>query len=210
MFPGYEFYKNLNVDDIYAQGHGLKESDGGLFGEYRNLYELEVPNRVLVIGSGTGLIPIIFSNIASYFGNPISIDLVDAILPNVGYGGPHDAGGWIYPDSVLNRKYPKIVCHYQKSIDFFSSLQFYEETGIKIYDWIYVDGDHSLEGVSEDLLNSSKHIETKGSILLHDFNLRSVVEATSKFLDTTDWKLYKQSKIGAGLGIIKHKEATLL
>lgn len=57
-----------------------------------------------------------------------------------------------------------VTIHRMTSREWFSSY-----TGEKL-DWIYIDGDHSYEGVTEDLISSLNVVKENGLIFLDDYS----------------------------------------
>jgi hypothetical protein len=76
-----------------------------------------------------------------------------------------------YDDLYLNvceqfKDLPATI-HRMTSRDWFSSY-----TGEKL-DWIYIDGDHSYEGVMEDLVSSLDVVKQNGLIFLDDYSIHN-------------------------------------
>jgi len=61
---------------------------------------------------------------------------------------------------------PRVKCDYQMTSDKFFKLI----PSNKIYDLIYIDGDHSCSQVLKDVHNSLKHLDVNGLLVLHDVN----------------------------------------
>lgn len=71
------------------------------------------------------------------------------------------------------------------------------------YDFLYVDGDHSYEGVLRDLRNYYSHVRSGGIFAGHDYNLATIRRALEEFrsenkiripinhLDNNTWFWYK-------------------
>ena len=61
-----------------------------------------------------------------------------------------------------------------------------------MFDWIYVDADHSYEGVMKDLLSYEPKMKSNGLILGHDYWLNEnsgVIEAVRDFCAQRSWRL---------------------
>ena len=58
-----------------------------------------------------------------------------------------------------------------------------------MYDYIYIDGDHSYEGVRYDYEQSKQHLNADGIILLHDAIVRD-----SPLWDFGVWRLVNELK----------------
>ena len=71
-------------------------------------------------------------------------------------------------------------------------------TSKKLFDWIYIDGDHSYQGVKEDINLFKKLLKPKGYLVFNDYckvNIRSlgtfgVHKAVNEFLNSSEWKVY--------------------
>jgi hypothetical protein len=59
------------------------------------------------------------------------------------------------------------------------STQFFENTENNKYDIIYIDGDHSYNGVKNDLKNAFKKIKHNGYIMGHDYEMNMIKAKTS-------------------------------
>lgn len=69
-----------------------------------------------------------------------------------------------------------------------SSKQFFEQN-TKVYDWVYVDGDHSYEGCYYDLVEAWKIIRPGGILFGDDYtNKPEVKKAVDQFLDEVGYK----------------------
>lgn len=51
-----------------------------------------------------------------------------------------------------------------------TSREWFNQSGVKDLDWIYIDGDHSYEGVMEDLISSLNVVKENGLIFLDDYS----------------------------------------
>ena len=61
----------------------------------------------------------------------------------------------------------------------------------RIFDIIFVDGDHSYEGVLFDLESSYQLLKEDGYLCMHDYNLEPTKKAIDKFTLLRGIKLYK-------------------
>jgi hypothetical protein len=73
----------------------------------------------------------------------------------------------LYLDVCEQFKDLPATIHRMTSRDWFSSY-----TGEKL-DWIYIDGDHSYEGVMEDLVSSLDVVKQNGLIFLDDYSIHN-------------------------------------
>ena len=101
-----------------------------------------------------------------------SIDAVD-LFEGITTSGDVDGNNVLHYDVGLSylelldkyKDMPNIKIHKSNSITF---LQNQDDN---IYDIIYIDGDHSYEGVKKDLLNAYKKIKNGGYIMGHDYEM---------------------------------------
>jgi hypothetical protein len=172
--PYIEKYITTNDGDLvpYLWTHGATKSH---LGDGLIVYSLIQHMRAKVcvcIGSGGGFIPRIITqaridlhNQQILEGNPdynwgdIGVTyLVDACN---GVGGPTDIED---ETSFFRTKfYPRLI----KSTSVDAYYDFFVRQDIKI-DFLFIDGDHSYEGVKKDFELYSKIISDNGTIVLHD------------------------------------------
>jgi O-methyltransferase len=100
-----------------------------------------------------------------------SIDAVD-LFEGITCSGDADGNNVIHYDVGisyidLENKYKDRNVNIHKS----NSVKFLQEQNDDIYDIIYIDGDHSYEGVKNDLINSYKKIKNGGYIMGHDYEM---------------------------------------
>ena len=100
-----------------------------------------------------------------------TIDAVD-IFEGVTCSGNADGNNVIYYDVGLSYihlqdKYNDKNVKIHKS----NSIKFLQEQNDETYDIIYIDGDHSYQGVKNDLINSYKKIKNGGYIMGHDYEM---------------------------------------
>jgi hypothetical protein len=172
--PYIEKYITTNDGDLvpYLWTHGATKSH---LGDGLIVYSLIQNMRAKVcvcIGSGGGFIPRIITqaridlhNQQILEGNPdynwgdIGVTyLVDACN---GVGGPTDIED---ETSFFRTKfYPRLI----KSTSVDAYYDFFVRQDIKI-DFLFIDGDHSYEGVKKDFELYSKIISDNGTIVLHD------------------------------------------
>jgi predicted O-methyltransferase YrrM len=164
------------------------------------------PQRVLCVGSRYGYVPAVLAHACKDNGSG-KVDFVDA-----GYGWS-DKGGWT-GEGYWNTKKGK------KCFDFFGlgdhislfvmkNTQFKEKYSQIKYDYIYIDGDHSLKGVILDFKLFWPMLRKGGFISFHDIcvkeNKPEGVYGVWKF-----WSKVKKSLGGiefnftnSGLGLIQ-------
>jgi len=159
--PYIEKYITTNDGDLvpYLWTHGATKSH---LGDGLIVYSLIQNMRAKVcvcIGSGGGFIPRIITQARIDLHNQIGVTyLVDACN---GIGGPTDIGDEI--SFFRTTFYPRLI----KSTSVDAYYDFFVRQDIKI-DFLFIDGDHSYEGVKTDFELYSKIISDNGVIVLHD------------------------------------------
>jgi len=101
-----------------------------------------------------------------------SIDAVD-LFEGISCSGDVDGNNVVYYDIGMSylelvekyREMPSVKVHKSNSISF---LQNKEDN---TYDIIYIDGDHSYNGVKQDLINAFSKIKNGGYIMGHDYEM---------------------------------------
>lgn len=132
--------------------------------EIRSLLEIlenEMPKIMLEIGTATGGSLFLFSRHIEKHGTAISIDLPD---------GPGGGGypSWKIP--LYRSFFPKARCHLIRGDS--HSKEVHEKvkailSGRRL-DFLFIDGDHTYEGVKLDFDKYSKLVKKGGIIALHD------------------------------------------
>jgi len=93
--------------------------------------------------------------------------ILERYSPLVGSTNPEDFQKF-YDDLFVN------VCEEFKdlpvTIHRMTSREWFNVSGVKDLDWIYIDGDHSYEGVMEDLISSLNVVKENGLIFLDDYS----------------------------------------
>jgi len=110
------------------------------------------------------------------------IDAVD-LFDGIGCSADVDGNSMIYCD--LNENYLNLNKKYEYienvKIHKFNSIDFLKNQFDNKYDIIYIDGDHSYEGVKNDLINSFHKIKNGGYIMGHDYETNT--EKTKNIYD---------------------------
>jgi hypothetical protein len=185
----------------FSAGHGITSKSNGLLENYSDFIISNRASTNLVVGSGSGLIPMFFADAANYEGK-FNVTLLDAGMGAVGFGHPWGNFGWAYSDSDLYKFYPDIRIIYSTSR--LGMLFLFRNN--QLFDNIFIDANHSESFVLEDLENSISILRTEGVIILHDGNLKSVRNAVIKFIEKNrDFRVVSESSIGAGMIAICRK-----
>ncbi len=109
------------------------------------------------LGSGDGFVPNLLRQAQNDLNNGGRTILIDADLPELGYGKPH----WIQnPDMLL----PDIEVFLERTDQ--SVLRFKEQD--LTIDYLHIDADHSYEGCMLDFMSYKDLVSPRGIISLHD------------------------------------------
>jgi hypothetical protein len=150
----------------WSESHGFstESDDGGMTLLYIGVSRAIRAQTFLVIGSGSGFIPLLFADNSQGI-----VVLVDAMLPDPGGGSPSDAPGVFYrleeSGRVSTRENLVIVRGLSETF-----LKFCIRYGIT-FDLVFIDGDHSTEGFKSDLALVSQVVrQHQGAVICHDAN----------------------------------------
>lgn len=191
---------------LYDFGHQVDLKTGNLgygFIHYSLIVNLK-PKRVLCIGSRTGFIPAILSLAVKENGFGV-VDFVDADYDETHPKAWTGIGFW---KKVNIKKYFSFL-DIKKNLNFYlmTSEEFYKKFKYR-YQYIYIDGDHSYEGVKKDYLMFWRRLDKYGLMVFHD-----VVVKKQKDLPLFGvWRLWQEIKANkiifpfpkeSGLGIVQ-------
>lgn len=172
-----------------AFGHGVNSKTGNLgFGliHYSIVNTLR-PERILCIGSERGFIPAILALACkdNHYGH---VDFVDA---GKNTSDSHNWGGIGLWKNVHPQKYfsdfniNKYLTTYVTTSQVFA--QKYPQ---RKYEYIYIDGDHSYQGVKNDYDLYWPRLATRGFICFHDIYLKGLSHGEEFGV----WKLWQELK----------------
>jgi hypothetical protein len=188
----------------YAGGHGgdTMGIGGGII-----YYALTCVMRARVcvcLGSGGGFVPCLMRQAQRDMGlDDPETYLVDAILPEAGFGGPEVEGGWRDSAGVFSKYFPEIVtlsCLTQEA-----AHGFFTKNRIRI-DFLHVDADHSFEGVLSDFEAFLPLLNPSGFMTFHDTNADSVHRALRCIAERRpEFQCLDMPDFGAGLAILRRK-----
>jgi methyltransferase family protein len=163
------------------------------------------PRRVLAIGSRHGYIPAVIALALKFNGEGI-LDFVDANYSDAAHGfGTAYGGVGHWAGDASQRFAPfnlseNVQVHVMRSSDFFASCT-------ATYGYIYLDGNHSYEGLRYDLEQSVARAEPGAIIALHDVGVTDPAFGVGRLFDEIDDGRFGKLLIGAwpGLGIVQLK-----
>jgi hypothetical protein len=187
----------------YAQGHGA--SQGVHAGIIYYAIACAAKARVCVcLGSGGGFVPCLMRQAQRDMAlDPSVTYLVDAILPEAGFGSSEVEGGWRDADGVFSKYYSDIVALNCLTTE--AARGFFRKNRVRI-DFLHVDADHSFDGALSDFELYAPMVRESGFITFHDTStqgvrnvLKTVREKNPEFqcLDLPD--------LGAGIALLRRK-----
>lgn len=185
----------------YAGGHGASGAHIGLSLLYYAIpYGLR--SRLSVcLGSGGGMTPFLMRQAQKDLGLVgARTILVDAVMPEVGFGAPDLEGGWLHADSLLRRTHPDIAIWLMRTD---AAARVFAKWGRPI-DYLHIDADHSTEGVLADVRDYLPLISPQATITFHDTRMPSVEAAIDQVRrDLPDHALLNFPDAGQGIAILR-------
>ncbi len=185
-------FKNEVLEDytafVWADSHGVTNKSLGAAEDYIHFLTKFNPKRALVIGSGSGFIPyLILKN------SKAEVVLVDALFGEMGNGAPMEFFG------KKNDFYGKLK-NYEERVVFLEALSadFFKVASQNswYFDFIFIDGDHSIKGVTQDFRGALTVALNEAIILFHDTNMPWV-----RLIADNEFGLWKNIEKGCGTGI---------
>lgn len=213
-FCNSSFTNNTQITDLMlafqADEHGheanIKNIDLGYGWIHYGLIRQQKSKEILCIGSRHGYIPAILAQACkdNHLGH---VDFVDG-----GFGGD-DKRAWTGTGYWKTKKGQSCFDYFGlgKYITLFVtiSIDFFKKYPDKTYDYIYIDGDHSYEGVSLDYKLFWPKLKKGGYMVFHDICVKGKKPEGIYGV----WKLWKELKqkyggieinySNSGLGIIQ-------
>jgi predicted O-methyltransferase YrrM len=201
----FELMKHFQEDE-YGHEANIKTADLGYGWVHYGLIRQLRPKRVLCIGSRHGYIPGVLAQ-ACYDNNQGRVDFIDA-----GFG-LDDKQNWTGEGFWRTKKgkqtFQKIGLDNFISLHVTTTKKFAKDYPDVFYDYIYIDGDHSYQGVKFDYDTYWSKLRKGGYMVFHDV----CVKGTKPEGEYGVWKLWnkleKKNNIikitytESGLGIIQ-------
>lgn len=197
---------NYFVADEYGHQASIRRADLGYGWVHYGLIRTEKPKRILCIGSRHGFIPAVLAQ-ACKDNEKGYVDFVDP-----GYG-PKDKNHWTGVGLWKKEKGRKLFKDFGLGkwikIYVMTTEQFAGKSK-KMFDYIYIDGDHSYKGVSTDYKLLWPRLRKNGFMVFHDVNVTGT-KPEGKYGVNKLWnKITTKGSIeipfeGSGLGIIQKK-----
>lgn len=167
------------------------------------------PKKVLCIGSKYGYIPAVCATACR--DNKIGmVDFVDASLDINDYTGPgeHWGGVGFWKKCNPQRYFGKFKIEKHINLHVMTSQKFAKKFAKTEYDYIYLDGDHSYEGVKSDFNLFWPKLSKNGFLSIHDIasqNKDGNIYGTRDFWSELkkDKKIAFEFNQDPGLGVIQ-------
>ncbi len=189
------------------QGQGAKGNTGylGLGLVHYALVTALKPKRILCIGSKKGYIPIILALACKETGVG-HVDFVDA-----GYGKNdtlHHWGGVGIWKNIDPKKYFSFLDSGTRITLYVMSTHEFIKKYNHRYQYIYVDGDHSYQGVKDDFNFTWSRLDPGGVMLFHDVKPKRMLGQPTYGV----WKFWQElrtssrislTNVGTGLGMLQ-------
>jgi Methyltransferase domain len=161
---------------IFAESDGAFGDNLGAGALYYALVVMLRARVAVCIGSGGGFVPRLMRKAQE----DVKLDnayayLIDANLPDLGFGHPMQAGGWLTPENDLQTSDERLIVLGMLSAD---AAVLFGASGVQI-DYLHIDGDHSASGVLRDLEGYLPLLSPNGVITMHDLRLEAVRLAMS-------------------------------
>jgi hypothetical protein len=164
------------------------------------------PRRVLAIGSRHGYVPAVIA-LALKFNGGGTLDFVDANYSDaadgfgVAYGGVGNWAGDASQRFAALDLCEHVQVHVKRSSDFFASCT-------ATYGYIYLDGNHSYEGLRYDFEQSVARADASAIIALHDVSVTDPEFGVGRLFDELDEARYGKLALAVwpGLGLVQLKQ----
>ncbi|MBU1033325.1 class I SAM-dependent methyltransferase [Patescibacteria group bacterium] len=202
---------NFFKADEFGHESNIKNADLGYGWIHYGLLRQIKAKKILCVGSRYGYVPAILAQ-ACHDNGFGKVDFVDA-----GFGDEIEKKG---KNSWTGKGFwrTKEGKNHFKNFGLENNIQLFVTTTQKFakkyksmgYDYIYIDGDHSYEGIKTDFKLFWPMLHEGGLMLLHDISIKETMPEGKYGV----WKLWKEkagenkieiSYLGSGLGIIQKK-----
>lgn len=190
--------------DSYGHCASIKNFDMGYGWIHYGFIRQLKPSRILCIGSRYGYIPAILAQACKDNEKGV-VDFVDP-----GYG-PDDKNHWTGA-SFWKSKKGKSIFHSFGLATFIKSYLMtskqFTDTNQRVYDYIYIDGDHSYGGALTDYKLFWDKLNKNGFLVFHDISVKGVKPEGVYGVEKLWKEIAKKNSItfpfeGSGLGILQ-------
>jgi predicted O-methyltransferase YrrM len=192
--------------DEYGHECSTQNANLGYGWIHYGLIRQQKPKRILCIGSRHGYIPAILAQACkdNDFG---SVDFVDAGFDSDNEGGWTGVGYWKTREG--KNCFNNFGLDNYITLFIITTLEFSKRYPDRVYDYIYIDGDHSFKGVALDFKLFLPRLTKGGYMIFHDICVKEKKPEGNYGVWKLWEKLEKQFKgikinyPGSGLGIIQ-------
>ena len=203
----YLLMKYFKVDE-YGHEANLDNADLGYGWIHYGFIRQQKPKRILCVGSRHGYIPAILAQACkdNGFGR---VDFVDASYDVDEKGSWTGVGYW--HTNQGKKCFDNFGLGQYITLFVMKNSTFNEKYKNNFYDYIYIDGDHSLKGVILDFKLFWPKLNKRGFMAFHDICVKEVkpegIYGVWKFWELIQKKMKGISVnfLGSGLGIIQKK-----
>jgi len=194
--------------DEYGHGADINSADLGYGWIHYGLIRQQKPKKLLCVGSRYGFIPSLMAQ-ACKDNNFGKVDFIDA-----GYGDK-DLNNWTgvgyWKTAKGKTSFEKFGLKNYIHLYIMTTAAFVDQHPKRIYNYIYIDGDHSLEGVTIDFDLFWSKLKKGGFMIFHDICMKGTYTEGKygvwQFWQNLEKDLgggwIKIGKPGLGLGIIQ-------
>jgi hypothetical protein len=189
----------------YASGHGASPGrvDGGII--YYALAAVQRAQVCVCLGSGGGFVPCLMRQAQRDLELADSETyLVDAILPEAGFGGPDIPGGWMDPKGTFGRFYTDIIvlsCLTEEA-----GRGFFAKNRVQI-DFLHIDADHSFQSALGDFNTYLPLLSPRAIVTFHDTNTDDLQRVLTHVQEVqTEFQLFDLPDFGTGLAILRRTQ----
>jgi len=131
--------------------------------------------------------------------------LVDAVLPEVGYGGPDVPMGWMDDHSLLRRQFADIVILTCLSTE--AATGYFTKNRTKI-DYLHIDADHSFHAARGDFEVYLPLLTPGAFVTFHDSATESIEKVLAAILrEHPEFQCLDMPDVGAGLALLRRRTA---
>lgn len=205
------FVRNLMTAfkaDEYGHEANYEHGDLGYGWIHYGIIRQQKPKRILCVGSRHGFIPAVLAQACkdNGFGR---VDFVDAGFDQDDQGGWTGEGYWRTPSG--RSAFAKYGLDQYVSLFVMLNHEFAQKYTNNLYDYVYIDGDHSLKGVILDFKLFWPMLNRGGFMSFHDICVKEPKpEGTYgvwKFWQILSNKVngIEINFIGSGLGLVQKK-----
>ncbi len=201
----YELMKFFKAEE-YGHQCSWHQADLGYGWWHYGFVRQQKPKKVLCIGSRYGYIPAVLAQ--ACFDNGFGkVDFIDAGFSEDDEGGWTGVGYWRTKEG--QNSFVKFGLGEYIKLFLMTTKDFAKRYSMRKYDYIYIDGDHSYQGVSLDVKLFWPKLKKHGLMVFHDVGVKGV-KSEGEYGVWEKWQELKKEYggieikfKGSGLGVIQ-------